>query len=86
METVEIPQFQLLDKVVHGFPNMVDVPVVMQRQVSLQRGCLRMPWKNSTHFLREDARAVRTETLDIISRSSSYLAATRVWTKPPVPG
>ena len=34
---------QYIDKV-------VDVPVVMQRQVPLQRGGLRRPWKDSTFF------------------------------------
>ena len=51
----------------------------------LQSSGLRRPWKNSTHFLREDARAIRTWTLDIfvfefVSGSHSCLdEAPRTW-------
>ena len=84
METVEIPQFQFLDKVVRGFrvlqyiDKVVVVPVVMQRQVPLQG----VAYEGRTYFLRDAGlwtifqRAFSIWQPLVSRRSSSYLADT----------
>ena len=79
-----IPHFQFLDKVVHGFQVLQYIDKVDDVPAVTQGRCLRRPWKNSTHFPRDDARAIRTWTLHDIF--DELLAAPRDWTNPLVLG